>query len=155
MKNKYTAAILAFFLGGIGIHRFYLGQAGMGIAYLLFCWTFIPSLIAFFDFIAFLVMSNQAFDRKYNYQSQSQNHVQTTVVNNVYAAPHPHSNPQRTTTQENEHRNNMDALDRLFELRQKGVLSQEEFDREKSKILGNHSTGSQGSQNGGDPFLRH
>ncbi|HEX2573335.1 MAG TPA: TM2 domain-containing protein, partial [Polyangia bacterium] len=43
MKDKNTAAILAFTLGGIGVHRFYLGQTGMGIVYLLFCWTFIPA----------------------------------------------------------------------------------------------------------------
>jgi TM2 domain-containing membrane protein YozV len=29
-------------LGGFGAHRFYLGQKGWGIAYLLFCWTLIP-----------------------------------------------------------------------------------------------------------------
>ncbi len=47
MKSKSTAALLAFFLGGLGIHRFYLGQNGVGILYLLFCWTFIPAFIAF------------------------------------------------------------------------------------------------------------
>lgn len=35
-KNKVVAAVLAFFLGGIGIHKFYLGQGGMGVLYLLF-----------------------------------------------------------------------------------------------------------------------
>jgi TM2 domain-containing membrane protein YozV len=31
MKDKKTAAILALFLGGLGIHRFYLGQTVKGI----------------------------------------------------------------------------------------------------------------------------
>ncbi|TJY66707.1 TM2 domain-containing protein [Sphingobacterium alkalisoli] len=30
MKDKTTAAVLAFFLGGIGVHRFYLGQNDIG-----------------------------------------------------------------------------------------------------------------------------
>jgi TM2 domain-containing membrane protein YozV len=34
-KSKSTAALLAFFLGGLGIHRFYLGYNGIGIAQLL------------------------------------------------------------------------------------------------------------------------
>jgi len=68
MKSKLTTAILALFLGGIGIHRFYLGQTGKGFFYLLFCWTFIPSVIAVIDFIGFLLMSENKFNMKYNNQ---------------------------------------------------------------------------------------
>ncbi|UMQ40734.1 TM2 domain-containing protein [Chryseobacterium sp. Y16C] len=66
MKSKFTTALLAFFLGGLGIHRFYLGQNSRGILYLLFCWTFIPSLIALFDFFVFIFMSEDNFNYKYN-----------------------------------------------------------------------------------------
>src|SRR5690554_3028666 len=38
-KSKTTAGLLAIFLGAFGIHKFYLGRTGMGILYLLFCWT--------------------------------------------------------------------------------------------------------------------
>ena len=34
-RNKYVAAILAFFFGTLGIHRFYLGRTGSGIAMLV------------------------------------------------------------------------------------------------------------------------
>ncbi|MCQ9641146.1 TM2 domain-containing protein [Chryseobacterium sp. WG14] len=66
MKSKSTTALLAFFLGGLGIHRFYLGQTVMGLLYLVFCWTFIPALIAFFDFFIFIFMSENRFNSKYN-----------------------------------------------------------------------------------------
>ena len=49
--SKVVYCVLAFFLGGIGIHKFYAGKTGAGIVMLLFCWTGIPSLIALVEFI--------------------------------------------------------------------------------------------------------
>lgn len=66
MKSKTTAVILTLFLGGIGIHKFYLGQSTQGIFYLLFCWTFIPTILAFFQFFGLILMSDYAFNVKYN-----------------------------------------------------------------------------------------
>ena len=65
-RNRVTAALFAIFLGGLGIHKFYLGSVGMGVVYLLFCWTFIPSIIGFIGGIIFLTMSDAAFNDKYN-----------------------------------------------------------------------------------------
>lgn len=58
--NKLVYCILAFFLGGIGIHKFYAGKTGTGIAFLLFCWTGIPAIIAFIDFIVGLTKKADA-----------------------------------------------------------------------------------------------
>jgi TM2 domain-containing membrane protein YozV len=66
MKSKKTASFLAFFLGGIGIHRFYLGQTAKGIFSLIFFWTYIPLFISIIDFIIFLTMSEEKFNLKYN-----------------------------------------------------------------------------------------
>lgn len=63
--SKIVAALLAFFLGGIGAHKFYLGKIGQGIAYLLFCWTLIPGIIAFIEFFIYLSMSEENFRNKY------------------------------------------------------------------------------------------
>lgn len=64
-KSRIAAALLAFFLGGFGVHKFYLGQVGLGILYLVFFWTLIPGVIAFIEFILLLVMSDEDFARKY------------------------------------------------------------------------------------------
>jgi hypothetical protein len=65
-KNKLTAGLLALFLGGLGVHKFYLGRA-VGVVYLLFCWTFIPSIIALIEGIIYLCYSgtDEEFTRKY------------------------------------------------------------------------------------------
>lgn len=66
-KNKTIATILAFpFLGGLGIHKFYLGKIGQGLLYLFFSFLIIPSLIALFEFFQYLLMSEKEFDNKYN-----------------------------------------------------------------------------------------
>ena len=48
-KDGTTAVLLALFLGGLGAHRFYMGQVGLGIAYVLFCWTLIPTFVAWIE----------------------------------------------------------------------------------------------------------
>ncbi len=63
--SKIVAALLAIFLGGLGAHKFYLGQGGQGVLYLLFCWTFIPSIVGFIEGIMYLGMSDTAFNQKY------------------------------------------------------------------------------------------
>ncbi|MGI5069939.1 TM2 domain-containing protein [Treponema pectinovorum] len=64
-KDKTVAGVLAILLGDIGIHKFYLGQTGKGILYLLFCWTLIPAIIALIEGIQILCMSDEKFQKKY------------------------------------------------------------------------------------------
>jgi TM2 domain-containing membrane protein YozV len=64
-KSRVTAIVLALLLGGVGAHKFYLGQGGMGVLYLLFFWTFIPAVIAFVEAIIYITQSDADFARKY------------------------------------------------------------------------------------------
>ena len=61
--NKVLYYILAFFLGSIGIHKFYAGKIGTGVLFLLFCWTGIPCIISIFDFIVGLCKSSDVNGR--------------------------------------------------------------------------------------------
>ena len=65
IKNKVVAAILAILLGGLGIHKFYLGQSGKGILYLVFCWTYIPGILALIEGIIILCSNDENFQIKY------------------------------------------------------------------------------------------
>ena len=64
MKNKTIAAVLALFVGVLGIHKFYLGRIGMGILYIFTLGFFLIG--AFIDAIILFSMSQDAFDMKYN-----------------------------------------------------------------------------------------
>ena len=66
MRDKTIAAVLAFFGGFVGIHRFYLGQIGLGILYVFLMFTGISFLLGLIDFVVFLGMDREDFERKYN-----------------------------------------------------------------------------------------
>ena len=64
-KNPVVAGLLAIFVGGLGIHKFYLGRLGWGLIYLLFCWTGIPAVVGFIEGIIYLCQSQANFAKKY------------------------------------------------------------------------------------------
>ena len=64
IKSKVVAGLLGIFLGSLGIHKFYMGRIGWGIIYLLFCWTYIPAIIGFFEGIYYLVQNEHNFQVK-------------------------------------------------------------------------------------------
>lgn len=64
-KDRTTAGILAILLGGVGAHKFYLDETGLGILYLCFFWTFIPAIIGLVEGILYLTKTDQEFQRQY------------------------------------------------------------------------------------------
>ena len=108
MKNKTSAGILALFLGGLGVHRFYLKQTGLGILYLVFFWTLIPSIAALVDGIIFLTQTDEAFNAKYNKDMQ----IPSVPVGNV-----------------------ADELSKFSALRDQGVITEQEFQDRKNLLL--------------------
>ena len=64
-KDKTVATLLCFFLGGLGAHNFYIGKTGWGLIYLLFCWTYIPTVVSLVEVIVYLCMSDSEWQKKY------------------------------------------------------------------------------------------
>ncbi|WP_203308447.1 MULTISPECIES: TM2 domain-containing protein [Sphingomonas] len=68
-RNKLVAALLAFFLGTLGIHRFYLGRTGSGVVMLILSITivglFVTGIWALVDTIRYLIMSDREFAARY------------------------------------------------------------------------------------------
>ena len=48
-KDEVIGVLLAIFLGGLGIHHFYLRRDGLGLLYLVFSWTGIPMVISWIE----------------------------------------------------------------------------------------------------------
>lgn len=120
-KNRITAALLAFALGGIGVHRFYLGKIASGVLYLLCFWTFIPAIISFVEFIVLLCMSDEEFDRRYNAYAI----VPPTIV----------VNPTTEVTIKSDNATYVEEVKKLYDLKVKGMISDEEFEQKKKMLL--------------------
>jgi TM2 domain-containing membrane protein YozV len=67
--DRLVSALLAFLLGPLGVHRFYLGRIGSGVAMLLLSCTLIGLLVtvpwSLIDMIRFLVMDDRDFAERY------------------------------------------------------------------------------------------
>ena len=48
-RDEVVGILLALFLGGLGLHHFYLRRTGLGILYLCFFWTPIPWILGFIE----------------------------------------------------------------------------------------------------------
>ena len=76
MKNKNTYALLALFLGGFGAHKFYVGQLGQGILYLLL--APIAAVIGFLSGVKWLLSSDEGFDQRFN-----KSRIQREILKNL------------------------------------------------------------------------
>ncbi len=76
-KSRITAALLAFFLGSLGVHKFYLGRTGPGFFYIFLTFVIFSgikfpftALLGLMDAIKLLSMSDKTFDEQYNQDAQ-------------------------------------------------------------------------------------
>ena len=63
-KSKRAAALLALFLGSVGIHKFYMGSWGWGLVYLASFWTWIPALLALAEAVRYFTLKETDFQAK-------------------------------------------------------------------------------------------
>ena len=91
-KNKTVAAVLALFLGGYGIHRFYLRKSTSALLYVLFSWSMIPGIIGIIEAVRFFSMKQERFDELYNGKAM------TKLDQPTYTTPTPSAYRSPTTT---------------------------------------------------------
>jgi TM2 domain-containing membrane protein YozV len=123
MKSKTTAYLLWLFLGIFGAHKFYLNKVGVGVLYLLTGGLFgIGLLIDLFTLGGQVDTYNALFGRlASNGSNTNLNNNNNTIVVNV---PGGSAEVDVST-----------KLSNLHDLKEKGVLSEEEYIDQKNKIL--------------------
>lgn len=130
MKNKTTAGILALLLGGLGAHKFYLGRILQGLLYFIFCWTFIPAVVALIEGIWYLTMSEADFNARFNpgmavFAAPQAQNIVVNVANHANS-PSPVAPAAIDIT---------DRIRSLLDLKNAGALTEEEFQSQKQRLL--------------------
>lgn len=64
--DRIAASLLAILLGGFGIQHFYTGQIIRGILDIIFCWTYVPSIIGLVEGIVWLCEGDEAWQERVN-----------------------------------------------------------------------------------------
>ncbi|MBR2237439.1 MAG: NINE protein [Prevotella sp.] len=149
MKTKSVALLLTFFLGCFGVHWFYLGKSTKGAIYLcigavgLFLWIplLITGILSLIDFIVIAFTSEERFNEEFNYDyTQSSKYQQQQFYQNPQPQQQQPQNAQfpdqsQKTAQKDDFAQKADRLKDLKSLLDAGVLTQDEFDAEKKKVL--------------------
>jgi len=116
-KNLIITLLLWFFLGyGIGAHNFYLGRKGIGITQVI---LFITSWLTFFLGIGLIIFGILGIwwliDIIYVFKLSNNSTVVSVNASNISS--------------------HLDELDKLHKLFENGVLTKEQYENKKNKIL--------------------
>lgn len=76
-KRHTEAGILAIVLGGLGIHKFYLGKYGKGLLYAACCWSFIPAVLSIAEGIHYLTETQEQFEAELAPKPKKQKQAKT------------------------------------------------------------------------------
>ena len=128
-KKQRTAAWLAFLLGAFGVHRFYLEEHGKGLIYLFFSWTLVPLVLGVVDGVRLLSLTPGEFDRRFN---DALFIAPPEAGRPIVALPAPIQVNVNTAS-------GVDVptqLEKLHALKERGVITAEEYEAQKARLLG-------------------
>jgi TM2 domain-containing membrane protein YozV len=125
-KNTIIAYVLWWFLGSLGIHRMYLGRTGSGVAQLL---LLIFGIITWFFGIGVLLLAILGIwwlvDAFLTYgMVREENERRGLGASGIVLSKLNNSDSS-----------DLDQLEKLHDLREKGVLTEEEYQDRKAKII--------------------
>lgn len=101
-----------------GLHKFYLGQPGWGVLYVLLSWTQITRIASAVEGVWYLLQDSLTFDQNFNAANAAA--ASQTAAQTV--------NPEQVTAVAT-------ALRELDRLRQDGLISEYEFETKRRDLL--------------------
>jgi TM2 domain-containing membrane protein YozV len=130
-KNMVIAYVLWWFLGWAGIHRFYLGKTQSGVMQLgLFIVGWATAVIfigfLFLGILGFWWLLDAYYVQKYvnEYNEKAGLNASSLTLNTL-----------KNSSEAEARQSDLDELERLHELLEKGVITQEEYDSKKAVLL--------------------
>ncbi len=124
-KSIVVAYLLWWFLGWAGVHRFYLGRVKSGMAQLL---LFIIGIVTTLIFIGYLLLFGWfiwwALDAYFTYKYVAEENQILGV-----------ENPTISVTKTGGIHNELEQLERLHALFEKGVLTKEQYEAKKASLI--------------------
>lgn len=97
-----------------------MGNLGKGILHIVFSFTMIPAIIGIIDGIKFLTMSDDEFNAKYNSANLLLDFKNDLLKNSQVLS----------------NKSAAEELEKLANLMDRGLITFEEFEKRKKKILG-------------------
>jgi TM2 domain-containing membrane protein YozV len=126
-KNMVLAYLLWFFLGSFGVHRFYLGKIGTGVTQLILLAVGSATSIILIGLIPLAVLAVWwIVDAYFVFK-----HVRDANSRLPAAA-----SKLSVTTQQAGGASELEELGKLFDLYQKGALTEGEYQVRKSRLMG-------------------
>jgi len=124
-KNIVVAYLLWWFLGWAGVHRFYLGRVKTGFTQLLLTAIGYTTLIIFVGwFLIGIWFIWWVLDAFLTYQIVQEENEKLGVLNSTISV-----------TKSGGFENNLEQLEKLHALYEKGVITQEEYEKKKAELL--------------------
>ena len=122
-KSRLIALLLCIFVGGLGIHRFYVGKIGTGILWLLTAGCF--GIGALVDII---MIATENFT-----DDENRLIVQDSKKDAAFAYAASSGNANNGTKSSRE--DVLDQIEKLAKLRDSGAITQEEYEAKKAILM--------------------
>ncbi|WP_371188344.1 NINE protein [Thalassotalea maritima] len=123
-KNILVAYLLWWFLGFLGVHRFYLGRPKSGVAQLVLLALGFATLIIVIGYVLLIALFVWwCLDAYFTYKIVQEENEKLGVQNSTISL-------NKNTTS-----SDLDSLEKLHGLFEKGVLTKEQYEEKKAALL--------------------